>query len=309
MTELETLLQILFQGFELTIIRSLQGEKQMSQTSYTSKYDGIFDPDTERIDEINEKLSLIQKKSGLVFGTDAYMLSAYVKKSPRAVACELGSGTGVAALLLLAKEKVNRVYAYEIQQAFSDLIGRNAALNRVEDKLFVIAKDIRKAVPTDIGGECDIVISNPPYMKTDSGKRNGHDEKYIARHEVCGDIYDFVTAAKRLLKFGGSFYCVYRPDRLVDLISALRQNALEPKLMTFIHSDRESEPSMVLIEARKGGRPSLRITEPLLIYDNTANAENSETRRMSDAAQTIYNTCSFEHITKTQASERNQNRK
>ncbi len=281
----------------------------MSQTPYASKYDGIFDPETERIDEINEKLNLIQNKNGLVFGTDAYMLSAYVKKSPRAVACELGGGTGVAALLLLAKEKAATVYSYEIQQTFAELIKRNAALNRVEDKLFVIAKDIRKAVPTDIGGECDIVISNPPYMKTDSGKRNENDEKYIARHEVCGDIYDFAAAAKRLLKFGGSFYCVYRPDRLVDLVCALRQNSLEPKIMTFVHSDQDSEPSMVLIEARKGGRPSLRITEPLLIYDNTANAENSETRRMSDAAQTIYNTCSFEHITKTQASERNQNRK
>lgn len=281
----------------------------MSLSPYAEKGDGIFDPETERIDEINEKLSLIQSKNGLVFGTDAYMLSAYVKKSPRAVVCELGSGTGVAALLLLAKEKASTVYAYEIQQTFAELIKRNAALNRFEDKLFVIAKDIRKASASDISGECDIVISNPPYMKTDSGKRNEHDEKYIARHEVCGDIYDFAAAAKRLLKFGGSFYCVYRPDRLIDLVCALRQNSLEPKLMTFIHSDQRSEPSMVLVEARKGGRPSLRITEPLLIYDNTANAEKPETRRMSDEAQTVYDTCSFEHITKTQASERSQSKK
>ncbi len=281
----------------------------MSRSPYAEKYDGIFDPETERIDEINEKLSLIQNKNGLVFGTDAYMLSAYVKKSPRAIVCELGSGTGVAALLLLAKEKAATVYAYEVQQTFAELIKRNAALNRAEDKLFVIAKDIRDAGPSDLGGECDMVISNPPYMKTTAGKRNEHDEKYIARHEVCGDIYDFAAAAKRLLKFGGSFYCVYRPDRLIDLVCALRQNALEPKLMTFIHSDRESEPSMVLVEARKGGRPSLRITEPLIIYDNTDEVGKLGARRMAGAAQTVYDTCSFEHITKIQASERSQNKK
>lgn len=279
----------------------------MSDVTHTES--GIFDPETERIDIINERLRLIQRKNGLVFGTDAYMLSAYVKGSPRAVACELGSGTGVASLLLLTKGKAASVYAYEVQHVFAELTERNAALNGLEARLRVLEKDVRLAAPSNIGGECDIVISNPPYMKTSSGKRNDRDEKYIARHEVCGSIYDFTSAAKRLLKFGGSFYCVYRPDRLVDLIEAMRESSLEPKLMTFIHSDRESEPSMVLIEARKGGRPSLKITEPLLIYDNTADIEAPATRKMSSAAQTVYDTCSFEHLTKLQASERNRNKK
>lgn len=279
----------------------------MSDVTHTES--GIFDPETERLDIINERLRLIQRKNGLVFGTDAYMLSAYVKGSPRAVACELGSGTGVASLLLLTKGKAASVYAYEVQPVFAELTERNATLNGLEARLRVLEKDVRLAAPSDIGGECDIVISNPPYMKTSSGKRNDRDEKYIARHEVCGSIYDFTSAAKRLLKFGGSFYCVYRPDRLVDLIEAMRESSLEPKLMTFIHSDRESEPSMVLIEARKGGRPSLKITEPLLIYDNTTDIEAPATRKMSSAAQTVYDTCSFEHLTKPQASERNRNKK
>ena len=49
--------------------------------------------------EINEKLKIYQKQDGLTFGTDAYLLYAYMKKRPKAVACDLGSGTGVIALL------------------------------------------------------------------------------------------------------------------------------------------------------------------------------------------------------------------
>lgn len=281
----------------------------MSETTCTEAQNGIFDPETERIDVINERLRLIQRKNGLVFGTDAYMLSAYVKGSPRAVACELGSGTGVAALLLLAKEKISKIYAYEVQPTFAELTKRNAALNGFDTRLTVIDKDIRLAAPSDIGGECDIVISNPPYMKTSSGKRNEHDEKYIARHEVCGSIYDFTSAAKRLLKFGGSFYCVYRPDRLADLMDAMRESSLEPKLMTFIHSDTESHPSAVLVEARKGGQPSLTVTPPLFMYTDISQSGGAEARKMTPAATAVYDTCSFEHITKLQASERNQSKK
>ena len=129
-------------------------------------------------------------------------------------------------------------------------------------------------------------------MKTTSGKRNEADEKYIARHEVFGDIFDFCAASARMLKFGGLFYCVYRPDRLSELMAAMRESKLEPKRMTFVHSDTESEPSMVLVEAKRGAAPSLKLTAPLILYREGASVSP---RIMSDAAQKIYDTCSFEN--------------
>ena len=64
----------------------------------------------ERLDTINEKLSLIQKKDGLMFGTDAYLLAAYAKDGRSMRAAELGAGTGVVSLLMLAKDKAETVY-------------------------------------------------------------------------------------------------------------------------------------------------------------------------------------------------------
>ena len=49
-------------------------------------------------------------------------------------------------------------------------------------------------------------------MKTDSGFKNSDSKKNIARHEVFGDIGDFCRVGSKLLKFGGSFFAVYRPD-------------------------------------------------------------------------------------------------
>ena len=244
--------------------------------------------DGERLDAVNEKITLIQKKDGLTFGTDAFMLASFIKPLPRGHAVELGTGTGIISLLLGARERFAKITALEIQKDFAELAQRNVALNELDGIIDVKHCDATKAKALDIGGEADVVFTNPPYMKTDSGKRNECDYKYIARHEVCGDIGDFCAAGFRLLKHGGKFYAVWRPDRLTDIIAAMRQNRLEPKIVTFIHADSESAPSVVLISATKGGASGVTVTPPVLLYDGKSR------EKMSDKALKIYDTMSFE---------------
>ena len=244
----------------------------------------------ERIDQVNEALSLIQKKDGLTFGTDAFLLASFLRPMRKGMAIELGTGTGIISLLLGVRERYARIYALEVQEEFATLAARNVILNRLEERVFVRHADVREISSKDFGREADVVFANPPYMRTDSGKRNRSDRKYIARHEVCGDVGDFCATAERLLKYGGRFVCVWRPDRLSELMSAMECHHLAPKTMVFVHGDVESEPSMVLISATKGGAPTLRILPPLFLHDST---DRSGTRALSGRAQRIYDTMSF----------------
>ena len=246
--------------------------------------------DDERVDYVNEKITLIQKKQGLTFGTDAFLLAAYVKCAPKGRAAEFGAGTGIISLLLAAKDKLGTIYAAEVQESFFDVTKRNIDNNGFEGKITPLLTDIRDIKTSDVGGELDVIFSNPPYMKTTSGKRNETDEKYIARHEVKGNIEDFCAAASRLLKFGGHFYTVYRPDRLCELISAMRAHSLEPKAMTFVHADEKSEPSMVLINAAKGGKPDLKVSAPLILHGTS---HKGGARELTDKAAKIYETLEF----------------
>ena len=253
--------------------------------------------DDERFDEINENLKIIQKKNGLTFGSDTYLLSAFISAQKNGRAADLGSGTGIASLLCASRKKFGTIYSVEIQNSFCDLISRNAALNGFENVITPIHSDIREIKSSDVGGELDAVFSNPPYMKSDSGKRNVYDEKYIARHEVHGGIDDFCAAASRLLKFGGLFYCVYRPDRLADLMATMRAHNLEPKVMIFVHADTNSTPSSVLVRAKKGAASSMKLYRPLFLH-TTADVDGMA-RPMSDDAKIIYDTCSFEQFLKS----------
>ena len=247
----------------------------------------------EKTIEINDEIVLTQRVNGLTFGTDAYLLSAFVKASQRSSCADLGSGTGIIPLLCAQRKKFSRIYAVEIQPSFASLIERNASQNSMSEVIIPICRDIRELKSSDLGGEVEAVISNPPYMKADSGKRNEHDEKFIARHEICGDINDFCACAYRLLKHGGKFYTVWRPDRLCDLIFALRQSRLEPKIITFVHATKDSEPSMVLIQSTKGGASGSRMTRPLILHESDEDARRSV---LSPDAQIIYESCSFEQF-------------
>ena len=241
----------------------------------------------ERINEINESLKLIEKKNGLVFGTDAYLLAAFMPTRSRRVIAELGAGTGVVSLLALSRKKCQHVYGIEIQDEFAELCKRNAVLNGFGEDFTIITKNVKDVSSADTQGEVDAVFSNPPYMKADSGKANENEEKNIARHEVCADIGDFCACAKRLLKHGGDFYVVYRPDRLADLIFALKSNCLEPKRLVFIHPNSTTPPCLLLVSAKLGGKSGMVVEEPIFIYKDG-------TTEYTDRYANIYENCSLE---------------
>ena len=241
----------------------------------------------ERIDEVNEKLRLVQKKHALAFGTDAFLLSAFLRPAPRARAVELGCGNGIISLLAMARGRFSHVTALEIQPEMADLSARNVALNGLGARITVKECDVRTLTPTVLGGEVDAVFANPPYMRENSGFASPHEEKQIARHETEGGITEFACAAAKCLKYGGLFYVVYRPDRLETLFAAFKKANLAPKRMVFVHDHPEAAPSMLLLEAKKGAAEGLVLLPPLFLH------EKAGVQALSPRAQSIYDNGTF----------------
>ena len=223
-----------------------------------------IDPELEYTNEVNDNLTLIQRKTGLTFGTDALLLAGYIHHGEGMRALELGGGTGIISLLLATRQKVGHITCIEVQPTYADLAKRNVTLNSLAAFVEVVCADIRDYAASGKAGEFDIVFSNPPYMKGDVPACK-HEEKQIARHEVHGGIADFCSVAAKMLRWGGKFYCVWRPDRLVDLLCSMRESGIEPKRMTYVAADNEHAPSVVLVEGMRGGKSGLKVTKTLLI--------------------------------------------
>ncbi len=251
--------------------------------------------DHEILQDVNENIRLIRRTDGLTFGTDAYLLAAYVRTKKSARAVDLGSGTGIIPLLCLARKKAAHFHAIEIQPAFAELIARNAALNGMADRLTPLCADVRDLTSASVDGEVDVVTANPPYMPGGSGEINRSDELTMARHETAGGIADFCAAAARLLKHGGHFYCVFRPERLTDLVVSLRASHIEPKRLTVVQSTIAASPSILLVDAVKYAAPGLTLTPPLCLNEpDPLHPEKPllPLRQTPDTAD-IYENCAF----------------
>jgi len=220
-----------------------------------------------------------QDERYLKLGTDAMLLSEFAKIRKRDKVCDLGCGSGAVSILLAARYEGISVCGVEIVEGAASLARKNALHNGIEDRMSVLTADLKDIPEKLSAGSFDAVVSNPPFMKLDSGIKTEREELLCARMELCCTIDDVCRTASHLLKFGGSFSLVYRPSRLSDLFEALLKYNMSPKRMRLVQDTVSAEPSLVLLEARKGGGSGIKLL-PTLIVKNEDGSETEEIRRI-----------------------------
>lgn len=214
------------------------------------------------------EIKLFQPIDGYRFSIDAPILASFVKVKKGERLIELGTGNGVI-LIILGKKypHLEELWGIEIQRELFELAQKNISLNGISDRIRVIEGDVREIERYFSPQSFQVVISNPPYYPTSSGRINPEDKKAMARHEILGTIEDFLNAAFYLLKEKGRCYFIYPQKRAVTLLVEMRKRRLEPKKIRFVHPKPKEEAKMVLVEGIKGGKEGLVVEPPLYIFD------------------------------------------
>lgn len=183
-------------------------------------------------------------------GGDALALGRFATVKPRWRVCDLGTGSGVLLLLLAGRAAPLELSGVERDELSAGIARENLRANGLAGE--IRSQDLRR---TDLPpGRFDLVVSNPPYYPAGGGKSGGS-----FRSEECCTLEELCAAAARLLKNGGRFALCHRPERLADVVCALREHHMEPKRMRLIAHDLGHVPSLLLMEAVRQGRPGLRI--------------------------------------------------
>lgn len=239
--------------------------------------------ENERIDDLEfNNLKIIQNSNGFCFGIDSVLLSDYAKNLKKeSKVIDIGTGTGIIGILLCAKSRLKHITGIEIQKDVAEMASRSIKLNKLEGKFDILNINIKDVFNYIDPNTIDCIVTNPPYMKLNSGAQNIEKKKLISRHEVECNLEDIIRISYRLLKSKAEFYMVHRAERIVDILYFLRKYRLEPKQIRFVQSKQKSSPNLVLIKSVKDGGISLKIDEPLVIY----NEDGSYT----DEIYSIYN--------------------
>ncbi len=226
---------------------------------------------------INADILLQEPQGGIRFGTDALLLADFALPFiKRGICIDLGTGSGVLPLLLLGAGCKADFIGLELQSRYAEASAKNAEVNGFSQRFRVICGNADDHRTLFEAGMADYVISNPPYMRADCGYNNESPALDIARREICGGAESFCRAASWALKSGGSFFAVYRPDRLVHLLYSMRCNGIEPKRLRAVVPSIGKKPSLILVEGRKDGKEGLNYEPDLYIYTDCSHKEQTE---------------------------------
>ena len=225
--------------------------------------------DNEIIDDLElNNLKIIQNNNGVKFGIDSILLSDFAKKIKKdSIVLDIGTGTGIISILLSAKTEANKIIGIEIQREVADMAKRSVILNKLENKIEIINDDINNIEKYFENNYFDVIVTNPPYQKNNTGLKSENEKNLISRHEIKCTLEDIIKKSFKILKDKGEFYMVHRPERLVDIMYLMRKNKIEPKELRFVYPKISDKPNLILIKGIKNAKQFLKVEKPLIIYN------------------------------------------
>lgn len=209
------------------------------------------------------------------FGTDAFLLADFSQYRRKDRVCDLGTGCGIIPLIMQKKMPPQVIYAVDIQENAVEQLKLGIEKSGVSGIVPICAdlKELWKNAPV---GQLDLVTCNPPYKAVNAGFESVITSQKIARHEIMCNIDDVCRASSKLLKFGGRLCVCNRPERLADVICAMRDNNIEPKRIRFVSKNPESAPWLFLVEGKKGSKPFMQVEPQLYIRSENGFTEELE---------------------------------
>lgn len=222
----------------------------------------------ETLDDLQLKgICVIQKRNGFRFGIDAVLLANFAKVRKKDYVVDLCSGTGIIPFIIAGKNEVDHVTGVEIQSDMAEMANRSVLYNDLQDKIDFVQGDLKDNELLKRIGKVDVVTVNPPYKLQNSGIINENNKNAIARHEICCTLDDVIKASSILLKDNGKLYMVHRPERIADILCAMRKYKVEPKQIRMVQPNINKAPNLILIEGQKNGGKFLKLQNTLYVYD------------------------------------------
>lgn len=214
------------------------------------------------MEQLSNNIFLRVPEGAFPLSTDSILLSDFVRLPRDARVLDLGSGCGTLGLLLCARDDTCHITGLELDEAAHKAAEENIQRNSLNARMTSICADLR-LIPRELRpGSFRVCISNPPYFSGGAPSQSAP----MARQDDSCAMEELFSAAEKLLKFGGDFALVHKPERLAELCACAVRHKLEPKRLRLIRHRQDGPVSLILLSCRKGGKPGL-IWEEETLFD------------------------------------------
>lgn len=195
-------------------------------------------------------------------GTDAVLLGAWAKHNNPVHILDIGTGSGIIALMLAQRFRNSLIEAIDIDEASVTEAQYNFSQSAYKNKLLANVGDITLYEPTK---QYNLIVSNPPYFT--QGKNSVEKQRAQARHTLTLTHTALLDTVNRLLSPDGIFCCVLPTAAIKAFILIAENNSLIINTITYVQYSREKPASVSLLSFSRKNTP-LDISTLLLYSDN-----------------------------------------
>lgn len=204
-------------------------------------------------DEVFEfqQFTIHQGHAAMKVGTDSDLLGALSAGGNRVL--DIGTGTGVLALMMAQRYPEARVTAVEIDDLAVLDAARNFSESRFADRIELVHASFQDFLSNcEAGGSAqfDAVVCNPPYFER--SLECPSESRTRARHTSSLPFSVLIFGSYRLLNDGGSLSVCIPPEVMDDFLAQCRQTGFYLQHLYKIKTVPEKQPKRFILICRKG---------------------------------------------------------
>lgn len=195
-----------------------------------------------------KRFSVRHDRCAVKVGTDALLLGGWTCYAGAKTILDIGTGSGVLALIAAQRNGEARIDAIEIDDAAAEQAAGNFAVSPWSDRLRAHRLDVRRMATRE---RYDLILCNPPYYEGEAASPD--DRKRVAKHGGELSLTELLNVVAGLLSDRGRFSLILptnREDAFIHEAFALR---LHPTRRFTVHYVEGRTPKRVLVELSRGG--------------------------------------------------------
>lgn len=183
-------------------------------------------------------------------GTDGVLLGAWtsLQHQPESI-LDIGSGTGVIALMLAQRSNADTVDAIEINEDAYEQCMDNFESSDWADRLFCYHAALDEFVD-ELDDKYDLIVSNPPFYS--EMVSSGDESRDLARQNQSLPFEELLSGVAELMSDKGTFSTIIPNKEEQTFLEMAHKLNLFPKRITRVKGNPESDIKRSLIEFQFG---------------------------------------------------------
>ena len=196
-----------------------------------------------------KQFRIFHDECAMKVGTDGVLIGAWAEVNDSKTILDIGTGTGLIAIMMAQKNAVAKIDAIDIDKAAYQQALKNVDLCQWKDRISVYHESVQDFMDKKTGFQYDKIICNPPFFN--AGTASNISNRQIARHTNTLSFDDLIDTVGKLLSDNGKFSLILPRLEGAEFQEIAKTKGLYLTRLTEVQSKKEKPVERLLMEFQR----------------------------------------------------------